>query len=212
MFDALLLADEFFFAAHDDRTGKPRQHLRAIGLGLAGGLLGELVLFKRVSIERGVVTVINRHPPEDALAHTVLDHLLGESQPHSPRTWLAFLAQNSYERVAARMERCGLVSRVQSRRLWKTDTHWVAVNDQVAAWPATRLRHLLVNEKPLERPDIVLAGLVEATDLSDAVLWGAGSRTLQYRDYLLSTLTEPLRELIAETTAAVDSAVLTART
>jgi hypothetical protein len=31
--------------AHDDVTGKPRAHSRVVGLGLAGALLGELMLF-----------------------------------------------------------------------------------------------------------------------------------------------------------------------
>jgi hypothetical protein len=74
-----------------------------------------------------------------------------------------------------------------------------------------RLRLLLQREQPLDVTDVVLAGLVEAVGLSPDVLWGVGSRTVQYRDFLLSTLPDPLRQLIAQTSAAVGAAVVTHR-
>src|SRR5262249_52366927 len=104
----LLLADELYLAAHDDVSGKPRQAPRAIGLALGAALLGELMLYGRITLgERTVVVVANHQPPRDALAHTILDSLLGERQPHPVRTWITYLAQSATERVAARLERAG---------------------------------------------------------------------------------------------------------
>jgi hypothetical protein len=81
-----LLADELYLAAHDDVSGKPRQAPSAIGLALGAALLGELMLYGRVTLgERGVVVVVKHRPPSDALAHTILDSLLGERQVHSPQ-------------------------------------------------------------------------------------------------------------------------------
>src|SRR5207302_8432860 len=39
-----LVADDLYLLAHDDRTGKPLLHPRPLGIGLAGGLLAELIL------------------------------------------------------------------------------------------------------------------------------------------------------------------------
>jgi hypothetical protein len=58
---------------------------------------------------------------------------------------------------------------------------------------------------------VVLAGLVDAVGLTPTVLWGVGARPLEYRDYLLAAVPEPLRDLLAHTTAATSNAVLTHR-
>jgi hypothetical protein len=73
------------------------------------------------------------------------------------------------------------------------------------------LRDQLQHERPLDEPDTVLAGLIDATGLDPVVLWGIDSRTVQYRDWCVSNLAPPLRELIAETKAVVGNAVLTHR-
>jgi hypothetical protein len=81
----------------------------------------------------------------------------------------------------------------------------------VAAWPGMRLRMLLEREQPFEMSDVVLVGLVEATGLAPVVLWSLGPRSCEYRDYLLSALPQPLRDLVDHTKAAVGNAVLTHR-
>jgi hypothetical protein len=156
-----LLADDFYLIAHDDVTGRPRQPGRTVGLGLAGALLAELVLAGRVTVHDELVVVVNRQPPADALTHTVLDQLAGERQRQTVRTWLAFLGQQTAERVAGRLERDGLVQREESRRLLKTEVRWRPVDISLAAWPGMRLRMLLERLQPMELSDVVLAGLVE---------------------------------------------------
>jgi hypothetical protein len=81
----------------------------------------------------------------------------------------------------------------------------------MAATPAVLLRHRLQRQGPLDVTDAVLAGLIEATGLAPAVLWDTNSRAVQYRDWCISMLPAPLRELIAETKAVVGNAVLTHR-
>src|SRR5215470_10146321 len=77
---ATLLADEFFLIAHEERSGRSRLHPRATGLGLAAGLLGELILLERVQVYRGELAVVSREPPGDALQHNVLDLLIVQRQ------------------------------------------------------------------------------------------------------------------------------------
>lgn len=97
----MLVADEFFLIAHNDSRGKAKLHPSATGLGLAAGLLAELILFGQITVSGGLVTVLDRRPPADALAHTVLDQLIGESQHQAVRTWLAFLSQSSTTSVGS---------------------------------------------------------------------------------------------------------------
>ena len=47
------LADDLYLIAHHELTGRPQLAPRAVGLGLAGALLGELVLAGAVSRDAG---------------------------------------------------------------------------------------------------------------------------------------------------------------
>ncbi|SCL33172.1 Golgi phosphoprotein 3 (GPP34) [Micromonospora nigra] len=204
----MLIADEFFLIAHNDSRGKAKLHPTAAGLGLAGGLLGELVLYGHVTVIDGTVTVVDRRPPADALAHTVLDQLVGEAQHQSVRTWLSFLGQTAVTAVGERLARGGVLRRQESRRLLKTTVSYVPLDLNVVAWPATRLRAVLERPDPPGVPDALLLGLVAAVGLTREVLWSAGPRAHHRLNLLIPALPPPLKELVAHTEAAVGAAVL----
>src|SRR3954452_15551417 len=92
---AAVLADQFFLIAHEDRTGRSRLHPRATGLGLAGALLGELMVSDGVRAYEGDLYVVSREPTGDPLSHDLLDLLIAQPQHRELRTWLAFLAQDA---------------------------------------------------------------------------------------------------------------------
>lgn len=205
----MLVADEFFLVAHNDIRGKARLHPAATGLGLAGGLLGELVLYGHIMVVDGDLSVVDRRPPADALAHTVLDQLVGEAQHRSVRTWLNFLAQSATTSVGERLSRAGVLRRRESRRLLRTTVGYVPVDPNAAAWPTTRLRVLLErSDPPPTLADAVLLGLIAAAGLDREVLWSTGPRAQHRLTSLVAALPAPLKELVAHTEAAVGAAVL----
>lgn len=204
----MLIADEFFLIAHNDSRGKAKLNPTAVGLGLAGGLLSELVLFGRITVSSGLVAVVDSSPPSDALAHTVLDQLIGESQHQAVRTWLSFLGQSAATSVGERLTRSGVMRRQESRRLLRTSVSYAPVDLNAAAWPATRLRTLLDRPEPPIVPDAFLLGLVSATGLTREVLWSAGPRAHHRLGLLIRALPAPLKELVCHTEAAVGAAVL----
>ncbi|MEH0936994.1 GOLPH3/VPS74 family protein [Micromonospora psammae] len=204
----MLIADEFFLIAHNDSRGKAKLHPTATGLGLAGGLLGELILFGQITVASGQVTVVDRRPPADALSHTVLDQLIGESQHRELRTWLAFLAQSATTSVGERLARAGVLRRQEKRSLLRSSVNYVPIDLNAVAWPATRLAALLERAEPPSVPDATLLGLVAAAGLTREVLWSAGPRAHHRLGLLLQALPAPLKELVAHTEAAVGAAVL----
>ncbi|MEU7998242.1 GPP34 family phosphoprotein [Micromonospora sp. NPDC049060] len=206
--DRLHIADEFFLITHNDSRGKAKLNPTATGLGLAAGLLGELVLRGHATVSAGLVTVLDRRPPADALAHTVLDQLVGETQQHPVRTWLSFLAQTATTSVGERLVRAGVLRRQETRRLLRTTVSYLPIDLNAVAWPATRLRALLDRPEPPSVPDGTLLGLVVAAGLSREVLWSAGPRAHHRLGVLIPALPPPLRELVAHTEAAVGAAVL----
>lgn len=205
------LADEFFLIAHDDRSGRPRLHPRAIGLGLAAALIGELALARRVDVRAGLVRVVYPRPMEDPLAEAVLGQLREERAALDAHTWLAFLARGAADAVGQRLTRAGRVAPNRQRRVLRLSVRYVPTSLNDAAWPAARLRLLLCRGEPMAAFDVLLAGLVHSCGLLGHVLWDNQPGAVDYLGHLLNRLPPALRELVAQTEAAVGNSVLAAR-
>lgn len=208
----LLLADDFFFVAHDSISMKRRLSDRVVRLGLAGALLGEQVLFRRINLRGGQIRIVEPTPPRDALAHTVLDHLIAEPGVTSMRDWLRFFAQDAYEKVSQRLIREGHVHVREERRFLRVVTVFEPTMTTRAGWPESRLASLLSAGAALEPPDVVLAGLVAATGLDTYVLADTPPHARPYLQRVVSSLPPSLREVVNQTATAVGDAVLNART
>jgi len=187
----LWLADDFFLIALDDRTGRLELHPAAMGVGLAGALLGELVFCGNITIDAGRPWVLSRQPPRNVLAHTVLERLAAEQ--HDLHTWVAFLAQNGVDEVAARLEQRGFVSRQEARGWRRTAVSYVPTDVNTVAWRAVRLATALARQEQLDRSDQLLAGLVWATDLARRVLWNSGPDAVRYLHAVVADLDRPMK-------------------
>ena len=206
-----LLADDFYLMSHDSVSGEPYLTDRVTGIGLAGALLGELALDRKIDLHGEAVVVVDREPPADALTHRVLEYLLSEQHPM--RDWLAFFGQSAVDDVAARLVHLGVLARQRSRRPWR-DGRWVPISGNVAALPAATLCTRLIRGEPLTEQATVLAGLALATGLDHRVLWevrDAAPFALTELDTALAELDRPLRELIGHTEAMVGSIIASHR-
>jgi hypothetical protein len=205
------LADEFYFVAHEDTSGKPRLHPGAIGLGAASALLTELIFGERVTVHGGQLVVLDRTPPPDALAHTTLDQLVREPQIRSARTWLEVLGETASEGIAQRMLRTGDLRAERVRRGLRHVTAYVPVNMSAAAWPEHRLRHTIAGGKSISLGDAALAGIIVATGLTERIMWEVDAGGRRYLSQIMASLPPPLREVCSLTEAAVGTAVVTIR-
>jgi Golgi phosphoprotein 3 (GPP34) len=213
---AALLADQFYLIAHDDRTGRSHLHPRATGLGLAAGLVGELMLLGRVRVTEGEIRLVNPDPPGDTLAHTLLDLLIAQPQHRDLRIWLAFLAQDAAARVGERLLRAGVLEPVIRRRLLGTQTLYMPMNpDQrnAAAWAPARLANILMRGRGMDLADRALAGLVVATGLTRHVLWdlAAHRHGLSNLHAAVKSLPDEWRQLVEHTEASVGTVLAVGR-
>ena len=71
------LADDIYLLAHHEVSGKPFLQPQAIGLGLAGGLLAELVLIRAIGVSGDGVAATRRVRPQDGLTRAVHSQVLG---------------------------------------------------------------------------------------------------------------------------------------
>jgi hypothetical protein len=110
------LADDLYLVAHHEQTGKPHLQPRALGLGLAGTLLAELMLSRSIRLWRGVITAADGILPGDDLARSVLGHVASEREHLPPRDWLLYLARTAAGDVARRLEQSGYLTRVSTWR------------------------------------------------------------------------------------------------
>jgi hypothetical protein len=211
-----VLADQFFLIAHEDRTGRSRLHPRAVGLGLAAALLGELMVGERITAFEGDVYVVSRNPPGDPLTHDLLDLLIAQPQHRELRTWLAFLAQDAAIKVGERLIRAGVLEPVTRRKLRGSETLYLPMSsDQrnFAAWAPVRLADILVHRRAMNMSDRVLAGLVVATGLTRQVLWDVDAHRegLNHLPTVIGSLPDGLRQLVEHTEAMVGSVLAAGR-
>lgn len=211
-----LLADDYFFCAHDTISGRCLLSDRTVGLGLASALLGELVLFGAVRIEQGHLEVMDTGPLPDRLANAVLDEIAAERNLTRAREWLRYLARDAYEHVGQRLTRADLVERRQIRRLMRTTVVYSPRDVNDAGWPVARLATAMRNRAVMEVRDLTLAGIVTATGLAATAFADASVDPRRYAHHHLVRLRHPIREslleLIGHTDAAVGDAVLSHRT
>jgi hypothetical protein len=201
------IADDLFLLAHHDITGRPLLQPRAAGLGVAGGLLAELMLAGALALGQGRFTPGPAAPPEDPLARTVAGVLASEREAHPVREWLLFLARTAAGEVAARLEAAGYLARTRG---WR-GVRWVPVDSDAAFAPVTRALAGTTATHTPSVEEVVLAGLADACGLSARLDHHATAAPRRPLATVLAWLDPSLQELIAATKAAVGAAVLAHR-
>jgi Golgi phosphoprotein 3 (GPP34) len=205
-----LVADDLYLIAHDDRTGRPHLQPRALGIGLAGALLTELMLADCIGLRRDSTIVFAAGVTWDTvLRHALLKQIADEPEPQPVQAWLRFLAHGAARDVALRLEQAGYLEHVRS---WipGRQGRWVPVNPDWAFAPMLRVRSALDPARPVTAHAAALTGLAVAAGLRfrlDQYQTQAG-RTIQDA---VAALGPALQELISQTQTAVDSTVLSHR-
>lgn len=215
------VADDLYLIAHHEVSGRPYLSPRTSGIGLAGGLLAELLAEQTpaVTLDHGRLRLlyrkngapVARHArPEDLTSGQVLDLIVKESQSRPVRDWLLFLGKTSAAQVAGRLEHAGYLTRSRNRTPWRTRPP-APVDASCSVCALLRARGALGTARPLTQYAAALAGLVTAcglgfrlSDLADVPVRSA--------EEVAQMLPRPLRELIAHVQVTADAVVLSART
>ena len=160
-----LVADDLYLIAHGDRTGRPRLQPRALGIGLAGALLAELMLAGWIGLRRdGAVVIVAGAAQDTVMRHALLKQIADEPGPQPVQAWLRFLAHGAARDVALRLEQAGYLEHVRSWIPWRRG-RWVPVNPDWAFAPMPRVRSALDPGRPVTPYGAALAGLAVACGL-----------------------------------------------
>ena len=203
------LADDFYLMAHHERTGRSLLAPRAAGFGLAGGLLGELILADALGVYRGEVA-IGPTPPGDALAATILSQVAGEATPRPVADWLAFLSRTAPSAVAGRLEQAGYLVAIGARP-WRP-SRWVPSDPDCAFAPVARVKAALdLTHTTADAQTVALAGLAAACGLGARLTAYLPARSRIRMEQAAGRLDADLREVITCTQATVGAALLAHR-
>jgi hypothetical protein len=205
------VADDLYLLGHDEGSGKPLLQPAAQGTGLAGALLAELMLVGWIGLRQDSAVMITTAAPQAAVQqYALLKRIADKPGPQPVRSWLRLMAHSAAQDVAVRLEEAGYLEHVRGRVPWRQG-RWVPVNPDWAFAPVLRARSALDPARPLTAQSAALAGLAVACGLGFKLseYQTEGSRPVQ--DAVVQ-LGPGLQELIAQTEAAVESAVLSYRT
>lgn len=204
------IADDLYLLAHDDVTGRPFLQSRPLGVGLAGALIAEQMFSGALWVRADQIELTHDGLPADALGRHVLSLVEAELDRHPLRDWLTFLGATAAENVAQRLERSGYVTEASSWRPWRKN-RWVPADSDCAFAPLIRSKTVMTHTRPATVADVALTGL--------AVACGLGARVFPFGppdargnvESSVRKLHPGLRDLIAQTQATVDSALLSHR-
>jgi hypothetical protein len=214
------VADDLWLIAHHEVTARPHLSARALGVGVAGGLLAELLTAEMppVTVHRGHVLPLfhrNGEPvarsarPGEPVTQHVLDVIMAEPHPRTVHDWLLFLGRTAAADVAGRLEHSGYLARQPSRRPWRSSP-LVPVNADWSYCALLRAHRALEEARMLTPYSALLAGLVLACGLGFRFSGFPGTPG-RAAEEATSAFSSPLRELIAQVQATADSTVLSAR-
>jgi Golgi phosphoprotein 3 GPP34 len=206
---SLPLADEYFLVAHDEYNGKSLINDDVLDVGLAGAVLGELVLANRVSIG-GDTTVIVRdqRPYGERVSDAALAELMKVEEPTLVSVWVKYLRTHARTMIAPRLINAQILERVQSRVMLRQVIRFPAVDPLKAASPRARLRYMFDHPQNLDEQTAVLGGLVRATELDYVLGAGTARDSREGMDRMVNALGQDLRALCAGVDEAVASMAL----
>jgi len=201
-------ADDLWLLAHHEVTGRPYLRGRQLGLGLAGGLLAELMTGPGPAVRLwfdGVLEVRPDVPPRAVQAHPLLRQIAGEPELLPVRDWLEFMARTAPAETAGRLEAAGYLTCPPGRRLLSRPARPVPADPDWAFAAMARVTAAL--RRPSGTYGTVLAALAAACGLGyrlDQYLPGAATAA----HAAAAALPGELQQLITQTRTAVSATVL----
>jgi hypothetical protein len=209
------LADELFLVGHNEYSGKEGVNADVLDTGLAGAVLGEAILQRRVVVTNGRVTVDDPRPWGDPVTDAVIREVVRRGDSYVPRAWIEHLRSDVRDVVGRRLVAAGMVQREESKvgLTRRSLVRYRAIDPLQATRPLVRVSHFLQRPEHIDAQTATLAGIIRSTGLEHRVMleWSR-QEILDGIGAIVIRLPQPLRELLAGLDATVSAmAVITRR-
>lgn len=164
------LADELLLIGHDEYSGKAIVSGEVLDTGLAGAVLGELLLAGRIVIEGGKVALRDPRPYGEPVTDAATAEIHRKGNMFAARSWVEYLRADVREMVARRLLALGVIRREQGRSMLRQVVRYPAVDPVRAAGPRVRLRYLLERPGLIDQQAAMLASLLRACALEPVLV------------------------------------------
>lgn len=220
------LTDDFWLVAHDTVNGKSALATRALGTGLATGLLVELLFAGNIAVQDGLLyPQLMTPPPQDAALDPIVRMINQEDQAQRReagvlhrqsgldlREWIKYLSidNRAADLVTNRLSQRGLVVQEQRRKMFGSPVvRFVARDSFTSGTPAVRIITSLQRRELLDHRSLALAALLLATGLHQQALEALSTGDRARLADQLRTMNPMLRELLRCGEQIVGEAVMT---
>jgi hypothetical protein len=202
--NATPLANELFLVAHDPYSGRAHAGPKVVDTGLAGAVLGELVLSGRLLIaDDSRIYLPDARPSGEPVTDAAIVRVAEQVAPHPAQAWVEYLRDHTRDAVVTRMLRAGIIQQPRPRGMLRNSMLYPAADPLSATSALLRLRHLLDHPGYLDDTSAALGGLVLATKLDFLLTGGSPNEVRDGLARMYQRLPAGLRVLVA----AVESAV-----
>jgi hypothetical protein len=105
------LAEDLYLLADDEATGRPLIDQSHLELGLAGSLLLDLALRRRIALVDARLTVASASPTGEPLLDGALTRIVRDDRTHGPDHWVRHLARGARRAAQDHLLEVGVLQR-----------------------------------------------------------------------------------------------------
>jgi hypothetical protein len=170
----LTLVEEIVLLSLNDETGA---HLplppSALGYGLAGAILSDLIMAERIAVDEGSVKILNSQTTNNPLLDPWLQRIVDEPYVHSIHYWISAIADEKRDIESSVLDHLierGILIRKDKKILWVVGLRrYPTIHNEERIEVRTRLQRLIFsNEKP-DHFDSTLISLLDGCYLLPSV-------------------------------------------
>jgi hypothetical protein len=170
----LTLVEEIVLLSLNDETGA---HLplppSALGYGLAGAILSDIIMAERIAVDEGSVKILNSQTTNNPLLDPWLQRIVDEPYVHSIHYWISAIADEKRDIESSVLDHLierGILIRKDKKILWVVGLRrYPTIHNEERIEVRTRLQRLIFsNEKP-DHFDSTLISLLDGCYLLPSV-------------------------------------------
>jgi hypothetical protein len=210
----LALGDEFWLIAHHDYSGKPLCAWPIMSAGLAGAILGELLMDRQVIFAQSrVMVAAQAQSPLDEVAGLAVAELSRQPVAYPVRDWITHFAEVLYDPVCRRLAGSHLVEQVRGGPFGRR--RYVPCDPTVGSSPTVLLHYLIgiLGDRPaeLDYQSAALAGLTLATGLESEIISDDPASVRSGLRAMVRKLPDDMLEVLGAVQAVVSAVPLRVR-
>jgi Golgi phosphoprotein 3 (GPP34) len=161
-------ASDFFLVANDEFTGKLLVNKNLLACGLAASQLAELVATEQVTLDDGLVVVIDDDGPRSGVGAFVMSTIAEQTTNHGVRSWIQNLGEVLCELVARQLVEDGVLRR--ERTGVRRSERYPAVDLLRAARPRIWVESAIADPRKMELATAWLVALICVLQVEQRVL------------------------------------------